>query len=59
MMGQQSSGQNQLFYDLCIDQYVPANHLLRQIDHVLDLSPLRQHLSSFIARPVVPRLIRN
>ena len=50
MMSQQSSGQNQLFYDLCIDQYVPAEHLLRQIDQVLDLSPLRQHLSSFYSK---------
>ena len=50
MMSQQSSGQNQLFYDLCIDQHVPADHLLRQIDQVLDLSPLRQHLSSFYSK---------
>ena len=56
MMGQQSHGQNQLFYDLCIDQYVPANHLLRQIDQVLDLSPLRQHLSSFYSKTGRPSI---
>ena len=47
MMGQQSHGQNELFYDFCLDRHVPTNHLLRQIDQVLDLSQLRQHLSSF------------
>lgn len=47
MMGQQSPNQNALFYDFCLDQYVPPDHLLRQIDQVLDLSHLRQHLTSF------------
>ena len=56
MMGQQSHGQNQLFYDLCIDQYVPTNHLLRQIDQVLDLGPLRQHLSSFYSKTGRPSI---
>ena len=47
MMGQQPPDQNALFYDFCLEQYVPPEHLLRQIDQVLDLSQLRQHLSSF------------
>lgn len=47
MMGQQPPDQNALFYDLCLDQYIPPDHLLRQIDQVLDLSHLRQHLSSY------------
>jgi len=47
MMGQQPPDQNALFYDFCLDNYVPSNHLLRQIDQVLDLDPLRAHLSSY------------
>ena len=47
MMGQLPAAQNALFYDFCIERHVPVDHLLRQIDQVLDLSPLRQHLSSF------------
>ena len=47
MMGQQSTGQNQLFYDFCLEQHIRQDHLLRQIDQVLNLSQLRQHLTSF------------
>jgi transposase len=47
MMGQQPPDQNALFYDFCIEQHVPPEHLLRQIDQVLDLSRLRQHLTAF------------
>jgi len=47
MMGQQPPDHNALFYDLCLDNYVPSDHLLRQIDQVLDLDPLRAHLSSY------------
>lgn len=54
-MGQQSYGQNELLVDFSIDQHVPCDHLLRQIDQVLDLAPLRQHLDSFYShtgRPI-------
>ncbi|MET0117003.1 MAG: IS1182 family transposase [Sedimenticola sp.] len=47
MMGQQPPDQNTLFYDFCIEQHIPPDHLLRQIDQVLDLSELRHHLSSY------------
>jgi hypothetical protein len=56
MMGQLSPDQNALFYDFCLEQYVPKDHLLRQIDPFLDLSDLRDHLSSYyspIGRPSV------
>lgn len=46
MMGQLPAAQNALFYDFCLDNFVPQDHLLRQIDQVLDLSRLRKHLSS-------------
>ena len=47
MMGRQTGGQDRLFYAFDLDAIVPTNHLLRGIDKFLDLSALRQHLSSF------------
>jgi hypothetical protein len=43
MMGTQAVPA-QLFYDFSIEKYVPANHLLRRIDHFLDLEDLRIRL---------------
>jgi len=61
MMGELPAGQNELFYDFCIDNYVPHDHLLRQIDHFLELSDLRDHLSDFYSttgRPsIAPELM--
>jgi transposase len=45
MMGQQAGVQDQLFYSFNLDRYVPADHLLRGVDHFLDLSDLREHLA--------------
>jgi len=45
-MGQQPPDQNALFYDFCLENYVPQDHLLRQIDALPDLSELRSHLSA-------------
>lgn len=56
MMGQQPPDQNALFYEFCLEKYVPQDHLLRQIDALLDLSELRNHLStsySHTGRPSV------
>jgi transposase len=47
MVGQQPADQNALFYDFCLENYVPYDHLLRKIDTLLDLSELRIHLSPF------------
>ena len=47
MMGQQGAAQDQLFYAFSIESHVPADHLLRRIDRVLDLTDLRQHLAPF------------
>lgn len=46
-MGQLPPAQNELFYDFCLDQYVPENHLLRKIHAILDLTKIRSHLSVF------------
>ena len=42
MMGQLTPDQNALFYDFCLENYVPQDHLLRQINPFLDLSDLRE-----------------
>ena len=56
MMGQLPPSQNALFYDFCLEKFVSQDHLLRQIDPLLDLSDLRAHLApyySHIGRPSV------
>ncbi len=47
MMGQRTRLQEQLFYEFRLDDWVPADHLLRKIDSVLDLSNLRHTLTPF------------
>ena len=56
MMGELPPDQNHLFYDFCLDQRVPSNHLLRQIDQVLDLDDLRQHLSDYYSHTGRPSI---
>ena len=38
MMGRQNNEQGPLFYEFCLDEAVPDDHLVRKIDAVLDLS---------------------
>jgi transposase len=55
MMGFQTAPA-QLFYDFCLDDHVPADHLLRRIDRFLDLEGVRAALKPFystIGRPSV------
>ena len=56
MMGQQSAAQEQLFYAFSIESHVPADHLLRRIDRVLDLTDLRQHLAPFFSHTGRPSI---
>ena len=56
MMGAELVRQERLFYEFRLEDRVPANHLLRKIDAVLDLSWLRAELKPFyspIGRPSV------
>ena len=46
MMGMQVAPA-QLFYDFCLDEHVPADHLLRRIDRFLDLESVRTALKPF------------
>ena len=55
MMGTQAAPER-LFYDFCLDDHVPDDHLLRQIDRFLDLSDLRPTMRPFysmIGRPSI------
>jgi hypothetical protein len=38
MLGRREDGQGQFFYSFDLDKVVPPDHLVRQIDGVLDLS---------------------
>jgi len=61
MMGEQGGNQERLFYSFNLEDHVPADHLLRGVDHFLDLSELRQHLAthySSTGRPsIAPELM--
>src|SRR5678815_4085598 len=56
MMGQHSGSQDRLYYSFNLDTHVPADHLLRRIDRVLDLSELRQHLAPFYSHTGRPSI---
>ena len=47
MMGERRVVQEALFYEFSLERHVPAGHLLRAIDRVIDLSGLRAHLQPF------------
>ena len=49
MMGTQAAPER-LFYDFCLDEHVPQDHILRQIDRFLDLSDVRRELKPFYSR---------
>ena len=56
MMGEKSGAQGQLFYQFNLDDLIPAEHMLRKIDAVLDLSDLRTQLAphySHTGRPSI------
>ena len=47
MMGVQAASA-QLFYDFCLDDHVPCDHLLRGIDGHLELEGLRQNSEALL-----------
>ncbi len=56
MMGRQGGDQAPLFYSFSLDQHIPPDHLLRNIDRFLDLSDIHQHLAPFyseLGRPSI------
>lgn len=56
MMGTQGGAQEQLFYSFGFDAHVPPHHLLRGIEHFLDLSSLREHLAAFYSHTGRPSI---
>ena len=54
MMGEQLGRQDRLFYEFCLEDRVPADHVLRRIDAVLDLSWLRSELAPYYSRTGCP-----
>lgn len=55
MMGSQGAPER-LFYDFCLDDHVPDDHLVRRIDRFLDLSDIRRTLAPYycpIGRPSI------
>ena len=47
MMGRREGGQGQFFYAFDLDKVVPPDHLVRQIDSVIDLSWVYQELTPY------------
>jgi len=56
MMGEHDNQQGQFFYAFNLDDHIPQDHLLRQIDSVLDLSALREHLAPFYSHTGRPSI---
>ena len=56
MMGRLDDGQSSLFYDFCLENHVPTDHLLRKIADVLDLSEVRQKLAPYYSAMGRPSL---
>ena len=57
MMGRQTRGQEQLFYEFSLDEAVRLDHLVRRIDAVLDTSWVHRELAapyySTLGRPSI------
>jgi len=47
MMGRREGGQGQFFYAFDLDKVVPPDHLVRQIDSVIDLSWVHKELTPY------------
>src|SRR5881398_2485362 len=60
MMGLRKDGQGQFFYAFNLDEVVPPDHLVRQIDGVLDLSWVHKELAPYYShtgRPSIDRVL--
>ena len=54
MMGDRLVRQDRLFYDVCLEDRVPPDHLVRRLDAVLDLSWLRSELAPYYSHTGCP-----
>ena len=56
MMGRLERDQERLFYEYRLDDLVPADHLARKVDAVLDLSWLRAELAPYYSHTGRPSI---
>jgi transposase len=56
MMGRQGDGQGQFFYAFDLDKAVPPDHLVRQIDSILDLSWVHKELAPYYSHTGRPSI---
>jgi hypothetical protein len=56
MMGRREDGQGQFFYAFNLDKVVPADHLVRQIDAILDLSWVHEELAPYYSHTGRPSI---
>jgi transposase len=56
MMGRRAGGQGQFFYAFDLDKVVPCDHLVRQIDAMLDLSWVHDELAPYYSHTGRPSI---
>jgi hypothetical protein len=56
MMGRREGGQEQFFYAFDLDEVVPPDYLVRQIDAVLDLNWVHKELAPHYSHPGRPSI---
>ena len=56
MMGRVEKDQGQFFYAFNLEERIPKGHLLRSIDHFLDLSGLHDHLAPYYSHTGRPSI---
>jgi transposase len=56
MMGRREGGQGQFFYSFDLDEVVPPDHLVRQIDAVLDLGWVHKELAPYYSHTGRPSI---
>jgi transposase len=56
MMGRREGGQGQFFYSFKLDEVVPADHLVRQIDGILDLDWVHKELAPYYSHTGRPSI---
>jgi transposase len=56
MMGRRERGQGQFFYSFDLDRVVPPDHLVRQIDGILDLSWVHKELAPYYSHTGRPSI---
>src|SRR5207247_2783089 len=56
LMGRREDGQGQFFYAFDLDKIVPPDHLVRQIDTILDLSWVHKELAPYYSHTGRPSI---